>query len=50
MARVQDVHVEAGDLTDGLWFRGCFGVTQEGVGYGAVPLDVELRRQGDTCP
>jgi len=50
MVRLQDVEVTAGDIVDGLWFKGCFAVTQDGVGYGASPLDIELRRQGETCP
>ena len=50
MARLQDVDVVAGDLADGVWFTGCFAVTQDGVGYGGEPLDIELRHQGDVCP
>jgi hypothetical protein len=50
MVRLQDVDVEATDMTDGLWFAGCFAVTRDGAGYGYVPLDIELRYQGETCP
>ena len=50
MVRLQDVAVEAGDMPEGLWFAGCFAVTQDGVGYGAEGLDIELRRQGEACP
>jgi hypothetical protein len=50
MVRLQDIAVAAGDMADGLWFVGCFAVTQDGVGYGAVPLDIELKHQGEACP
>jgi len=50
MVRLQDVEVAAGDMADGLWFKGCFAVTQDGVGYGVGALDIELQRQGETCP
>lgn len=50
MVRLQDLEVSAGDMADGLWFKGCFAVTKDGVGYGASPLDIELQRQGETCP
>ncbi len=50
MVRLQDVEDSAGDMADGRWFNGCFAVTQDGVGYGAKPLDIELQRQGETCP
>ena len=50
MVRLQDVVVAAGDMAEGLWFAGCFAVTQDGVGYGAEPLDIELKHQGDACP
>jgi hypothetical protein len=50
MTRLQDIVVAAGDMPDGLWFKGCFAVTQDGVGYGAEPLDIELKHQGDQCP
>ena len=38
------------EIPGGLWFQGCYGVTKDGAGYGARPLDIELRRQGATCP
>ena len=47
--RLQDVRVVAGELPDGRWFQGCFAVAQDGVGYGAEPLDIELVHQGETC-
>jgi hypothetical protein len=50
MVRLQDVVVAAGDMADGLWFKGCYAVTQDGVGYGAEPLDIELKHQGEACP
>jgi hypothetical protein len=50
MARLQDIDVEATDMSDGLWFSGCFAVTRDGAGYGFEPLDMELRYQGETCP
>ena len=50
MVRVQDIDVEATDMSDGLWFAGCFAVLRDGAGYGYEPLDMELRYQGETCP
>ena len=50
MVRLQDVVVAAGDMAEGLWFVGCFAVTQDGVGYEAEPLDIELKHQGEACP
>jgi hypothetical protein len=50
MVRLQDHNVEASDMPDGLWFKGCFAVTQDGLGYGAESLDIELRYQGEACP
>jgi hypothetical protein len=38
------------EIPGGLWFQGCYGVTKDGAGYGAQPLDIELRLQGATCP
>lgn len=43
-ARVAD---ESG--MDGMWYRGCWVVTRTGNGYGAEPLDLDLRRQGTSC-
>jgi hypothetical protein len=49
MARLQDMVVAAGEMRDGLWFKGCFAVTRDGQDYGAEPLDIELKHQGDEC-
>ena len=38
------------EIPGGLWFQGCYGVTKDGAGYGAQPLDIALRLQGPTCP
>jgi hypothetical protein len=48
MVRIQDVDVVA-EEPDGLWLDGCFAVTQDGRGYGAESLDIELRYQGEAC-
>jgi hypothetical protein len=48
MVRIQDIAVVA-DEPEGLWLKGCFAVTQDGNGYGAESLDIELRYQADTC-
>ncbi len=37
-------------MTGGVWYKGCWSVVQDGNGYGADHLDLELRRQGETCP
>jgi hypothetical protein len=33
-----------------VWYQGCWSVVKDGNGYGAEHLDLELRREGDTCP
>jgi hypothetical protein len=35
---------------DTVWYRGCWTVTKIGNGFGAEPLDLQLRRQETTCP
>ena len=37
-------------IRDGVWYRGCWSVTQDGAGYAADHLDLELRKQGTACP
>jgi hypothetical protein len=37
-------------MSDGVWYQGCWSVIRDGAGYGADHLDLELRRQGQTCP
>jgi hypothetical protein len=37
-------------IAGGVWYQGCWSVVRDGAGYGADHLDLELRRQGDTCP
>jgi hypothetical protein len=37
-------------ISGGVWYQGCWSVVKDGNGYGADHLDLELRRQGDTCP
>ena len=34
----------------GIWLRGCYLVLKKGTGYGADPLDLELRSAGSVCP
>ena len=36
-------------VNDRVWYQGCWSVVKDGYGYGADHLDLELRRQGDTC-
>ena len=49
--RVQAPEVQPADISpDTVWYRGCWTVTKIGNGYGAEPLDLQLRRQNDTCP
>jgi hypothetical protein len=51
MTRVQVVDTYGmSTMPGGIWVRGCFSVTRDGLGYGADPLDIELRKVGDTCP
>jgi hypothetical protein len=47
--RVQAPEEQPADIDGGVWFQGCWVVTAHGVGYGAEPLDLQLRRQGATC-
>ena len=35
---------------DTVWYRGCWKVTKIGNGFGAEPLDLQLKLQGATCP
>jgi len=37
-------------IRGGVWYQGCWSVVKDGAGYGADPLDIELRLQGETCP
>jgi hypothetical protein len=37
-------------IAGGAWYQGCWSVVKDGAGYGADHLDLELYRQGDTCP
>ena len=47
--RIQSVYDDADVMPDGRWFKGCYAVSQDGNGYGADSLDIELRYQADTC-
>jgi hypothetical protein len=47
--RIQSVYDDADAMPDGRWFKGCYAVAQDGNGYGADSLDIELRYQADTC-
>ena len=47
--RIQSVYDDADAMSDGRWFQGCYAVAQDGNGYGAESLDIELRYQADTC-
>jgi hypothetical protein len=40
----------ADGVSDRVWYQGCWSVVKDGNGYGAEHLDLELRRQGETCP
>ncbi|HEY5787616.1 MAG TPA: hypothetical protein VIT65_22850 [Microlunatus sp.] len=49
--RVQAPEDQPAELPpDGVWYRGCWAVTMDGNGFDAQPLDLELRKQDDTCP
>jgi hypothetical protein len=51
ITRVQAPEDQPAELPpDGVWYRGCWAVTMDGNGFGAEPLDLELRKQDDTCP
>lgn len=38
------------EISDGVWYQGCWSVTKDGAGYGADLLDIALEKQGDLCP
>jgi hypothetical protein len=48
--RIQSVYDDADAMSDGRWFKGCYAVAQDGNGYGAESLDIELRYQSAACP
>lgn len=47
--RVQAPAEQPAVIDGGAWFQGCWVVSVHGAGYGAEPLDLQLRRQGTTC-
>ena len=48
VAALEGMAVLTGD--PGVWLRGCFSVTLDGLGYAADHLDIELRKMGEGCP
>ena len=48
VAALEGMAVLTGD--HGVWLRGCFSVTLDGLGYAADHLDIELRKVGEGCP
>ncbi|HVD29352.1 MAG TPA: hypothetical protein VNC79_12775 [Mycobacteriales bacterium] len=48
VAALEGMAVLTGD--PGVWLRGCFSVTLDGLGYAADHLDIELRKVGEGCP
>jgi hypothetical protein len=50
LVRVQTPDSIPAEITGGFWLQGCYSVVRNGAGYGAQPLDLALRRQGERCP
>ncbi len=48
--RVQVANQTLTQVPDGIWLKGCYTVLKKGAGYGADPLDLELRAAGSVCP
>jgi hypothetical protein len=48
--RVQVANQTLSQVPGGIWLRGCYLVLKKGTGYGADPLDLELRSAGSVCP
>lgn len=49
VVRLQLPDSTANEISNGLWFQGCYLVVMKGAGYGAQPLDLELQLRGETC-
>ena len=48
--RVQVANETLSLVPGGIWLQGCYSVLKKGTGYGADPLDLELRTAGEVCP
>lgn len=48
--RVQVANETLSLVPGGIWLQGCYTVLKKGTGYGADPLDLELRTAGEVCP
>ena len=48
--RVQVANQTLSQVPGGIWLKGCYTVLMKGTGYGADPLDLELRTAGSVCP
>lgn len=48
--RVQIPNENLSTVPGGIWLQGCYTVLKKGTGYGADPLDLELRKAGKVCP
>ena len=48
--RVQVANQTLTQVPGGIWLQGCYTVLKKGAGYGADPLDLELRAAGAVCP
>jgi hypothetical protein len=48
--RVQVPNENLSNVPGGIVLQGCYTVLKKGTGYGADPLDLELRKAGKVCP
>ncbi|HET7278541.1 MAG TPA: hypothetical protein VFJ22_10715 [Dermatophilaceae bacterium] len=48
--RVQIPNENLSNVPGGIVLQGCYTVLKKGTGYGADPLDLELRKAGKVCP